>query len=308
MRMTMLSSSGIALIMLLLATCGAGSQENEDRTGAVPSEEFNAFWHQGKAEVARYSLKQARYGEMREGHAVLIQVTEDFLVNEHVKHEGEGDAPRTSVLKTNLIERYSTGIYDYSHMTSVFSPVDGSPALKVNNSVQDWCGQVFAQLNRRNSAYAGRSFSYFQTEGDREFQVEDAWLEDALFNQVRIDPKKLPTGKVRVLPSLRYLRLMHKPAAPVEATAELKSEGAVSTYTLSMPSLSRTLSIRFASVFPHAIEGWAETRPDGWGASARTLTTEAVRTHHVMEPYWQQNSHADDPMRERLGLARAPLH
>lgn len=307
MRTTLLSSSGIALIMLLLATCGAGSQEDEDGPGAGPSNEFSDFWYQGKAEVSRYALKQARYGELREGHAVLIQVTEDFLEEEQVKYDGEGNAPRTSVLKTNLIERYNTGIYDYSHMTSVFSPVDGSPALKVNNSVQDWCGQVFMQLNRHEHAYAGRSFSYFQTEGDREFQVEDAWLEDALFNQVRIDPKKLPTGKVRVLPSLRYLRLMHKPAAPVEATAELKSDGDASTYTLSMPSLSRTLSIRFASAFPHAIEGWAETRPDGWGAGARTLTTEAVRTHQVMEPYWLQNSIADDPMRERLGLDRVPF-
>jgi hypothetical protein len=294
----------VTVAVLLLTTCGAGSREDAVAVGILPSKEFSAFWYQGKAEVSRYALKQARYGELREGHAVLIQVTEDFLVHEQVKYDGAGDAPRTSVLKTNLIERYNTGIYDYSHMTSAFSPVDGGPVLKVNNTVQDWCGQVFAQLNRKNDGYIGSSFSYFQNEGDRAFSAEDAWQEDALFNQVRLDPKKLPAGRVRMLPSLRYLRLMHKPIEPVDANAELTADGPTSIYTVHMPSLHRTLSIRFASAFPHAIEGWTETRPDGWGTNARMLTTEAVRTHQVMEPYWQQNSNTHDGMREQLGLPR----
>ncbi len=300
----MLLSGVIAVGLLLLATCGAGSQQGGTVVAVQPTQEFSSYWYQGKAEIARFDLKQARYGELRNGHAVLVFVTEDFLVKEQVKYDGDGNADRTSVLKTNLLERYSTGIYDYAQMTSVFSPVDGTPALKANTSVQDWCGQVFSQVNRRGKSYTGTLFSYFQSEGDHEFAVGDAWLEDALFNQVRLDPARLPTGAVRMLPSLRFLRLMHKPTEAVEAQATLVSDGTISTYTVQMPALQRTLSIRFTTAFPHALEGWSETRPDGRGANAQVLTTEAVRTHRVMEPYWEQNANSDDPLRDRLGLER----
>ena len=39
---------------------------------AWAGEEFNAYWYAGKAEITSYSLQQARYGELRDGHAVLI--------------------------------------------------------------------------------------------------------------------------------------------------------------------------------------------------------------------------------------------
>ena len=42
------------------------------------SQEFKGYWYAGKAEVSSYKLEQARYGEIREGNAVLVYVTEDF--------------------------------------------------------------------------------------------------------------------------------------------------------------------------------------------------------------------------------------
>ena len=47
--------------------------------------DFKNYWYQGKAEVASYKLEQARYGEMRDGHAVLVFVTEDFSKSKQVK-------------------------------------------------------------------------------------------------------------------------------------------------------------------------------------------------------------------------------
>ncbi|MDB9780148.1 hypothetical protein OAB54_07920 [Flavobacteriaceae bacterium] len=43
------------------------------------SEQFKTHWFDGYAEISSYSLDQSRYGEVREGNAVLIYVTEDFL-------------------------------------------------------------------------------------------------------------------------------------------------------------------------------------------------------------------------------------
>ena len=147
----------IATLIAQLTTCGTGTSKMDVPENGpafiAPSEGFSTYWYQGKAEVNRYALTQARYGEMRNGDALMVFVTEDFLVNEQVKFEGGSKSPKTGVLKLNWIERFNTGIYDYSLMTSVFSPVDQSPVLKVTCSVQDWCGQAFVQLNQRKDGY-----------------------------------------------------------------------------------------------------------------------------------------------------------
>lgn len=294
------------LVVLTLATCGS-SRTSEGRPGAAPTPGFQQYWSQGLGELNHYALSQARYGELRQGDAVLIFVTEDFLTTEQVKFEGKGSGAHTSVLKLNMIERFNTGIYDYSLMTSCFSPVDGTPALKVNTSVQDWCGQVFIQLNRKERGYAGRSFSYFQSEGDRTFNTPDVWLEDALWNQLRIDPAKVPVGKFNVLPSLRYLSLVHKPSTSVEVSATVVVQGDTSSYTMAFPTLQRTLTIRYRTSFPYGILGWSETRPDGFNANPPVLTTEARLTHSSNLPYWQLNSNANDSLRKTLGLDRMPV-
>ena len=59
--------------------------EKSEKNNVSPSEEFKNYWHSGKAEVASYDLKQSRYGEKREGHAVLIFVTEDIHEDTHIK-------------------------------------------------------------------------------------------------------------------------------------------------------------------------------------------------------------------------------
>lgn len=302
---------GAGAITFLLATCSAGTPEmrtqESAKAGTPPSAEFKAYWYQGKAELNHYELSQARYGELRNGDAVLVFVTEDFLDSAEVKYEGMGDAPRTSVLKLNRIDRFITGIYDYSLMTSTFSPVDGTPPMKVTCSSQDWCGQMFMQLNHRSDGYDYELRSYFQADGDKNGKVSRPILEDGIMNQVRIDPAKLPTGTVDMLPSLSYLRLMHKPTAAVKVNAKLTAQGDTSTYEMEFTSLDRTVSIHFGTAFPHVIFGWEETRPDGFGDDVKTLTTTARLMHQVMEPYWKQHAVADDSLRTKLGLPIMPV-
>ncbi|MEX2379219.1 MAG: hypothetical protein WD530_00630 [Vicingaceae bacterium] len=38
-------------------------------------ETFNNYWFSGNAELSSYELKEARYGEIRKGEAVLVFVT-----------------------------------------------------------------------------------------------------------------------------------------------------------------------------------------------------------------------------------------
>lgn len=296
---------------VLMTTCGAGSAGGvgapSDLLISAPSDEFNVYWYQGKAEVNRYALSQARYGELRNGDAIMVLVTEDFLTNDQVKYEGGSEGPKTSVLKLNWLERFNTGIYDYSLMTSVFSPVDGSAALKSTCSVQDWCGQAFIQLNMRENGYHFELRSYFEKEGDKDGVIGKLWLEDAIWNQIRLDPKKLPIGAVQMLPSSSYLRLMHKPVIGVQVNSKLIAGPDTTLYRMEFPEYERTMEIRFGTVAPHTIFGWSETRPDGFGVNVRTLTTTAVLTHQVMEPYWGMNANGDDAERERLGLERMPV-
>ncbi|MBK9421848.1 MAG: septum formation inhibitor Maf [Flavobacteriales bacterium] len=299
-------SIGVAATAILLTSCSAGPSGSDTPeiapAGIASSAEFNTYWHQGKAELGHYALTQARYGELRNGDAVLVFVTEDVLDSAQVKYEGIGDASHTSVLKLNRIDRFVTGIYDYSLMTSTFSPVDGTPPMKVSCTTQDWCGQMFMQLNRQANGYRYELRSYFQADGDKNGTIDHAALEDDIMNQIRIDPAKLPTGTVDMLPTLSYLRLMHKPVQAVKVDAVLAAQGDTSTYRMQFSSLDRTVSIHFGTVFPHVIFGWEETPPDGVGDNAHTLTTTARLKKQVMEPYWAQHAVADSTYRRALGL------
>ncbi len=301
----------MAVEVSLLAGCSAGPSTTDNNAltpkGVAPSAQFNAYWYQGKAELDHYALTQARYGDLRTGDEVMVFVTEDLLDSAQVKDDGHGDAPHTSVLKLNRIDRFTTGMYDYSLMTSTFSPVDGTPTMKVSCTAQDWCGQMFMQLNRQISGYRYDLRSYFQADGDRSGQLNKVALEDDILTQVRIDPTKLPVGTVEMLPTLSYLSLMHKPMQPVKVDASLTAQGDTSTYRLHFNSLERTVSIHFGTSFPHVIYGWEETRPDLFGGEGRILTSTASLKAQLMQPYWKENAVADSTYRRQLGLSDTPI-
>ena len=184
---------------------GAGVRAMEPPPGSFDSARFGRYWYQGKAELTRYKLDQARYGEMHSGEAVLIFVTEPFLAERQVKLEHGDPAKGLTVLKLNFVRKFFTGIYPYSIMTSTFTPVDfaRTRTLKVASESQEWCGLTFTQLNLRNGRYAGQLRSYFEDEGDRAFEFAPAWLEDELWTRIRLAPETLPVGDVTVVPGLQ---------------------------------------------------------------------------------------------------------
>ena len=291
-----------------LSGCGDKAPEYAGIDPVLPgSDQFDQQWYDGKAELNRYDLKQARYGEIHEGHALMVFVTEPFDLGTQVKSDRGGNGT-TSVLKLNAIRRFTTGIYDYSMMQSVFMPIDQKEhpaALKVTTSSQDWCGHSFMQLNRNGDGYQFKLHSYFEGEGEVDKKIDVPLLEDGLWTQIRIDPTQLPQGEIQILPATTDIRLRHLATQPEAATARLEEDPDQKDqmlYILQYHNIERTLTIRFKSSFPYQIQGWTEAIKSGFGPNAKPLETTATLTHSVRDSYWDHHDVSHEPMRQGLGL------
>ena len=305
-----LAGSAVALAFMagLTGGCGLGGDgADANRNGPIT---FGDYWYQGKAEITSYDLKQARYGELHDGDAVLIFVTEDFSEKKQVKLDRPGEAgdDAVKVLKLNALRNFNTGVYPYSTMTTAFSPVDRDRhprTLKITTSVQEWCGHAFVQLNLQEGQYRVQQYSYFEREGDRNEELEAAITEDEIWTTIRLNPGNLPTGEVTMIPGTLYQRFDHTAWRTVNATAILMPETyepEVMVYNLVYyPELNRTLTIRFRRDFPHEIESWEEVELASDGTTKELVTT-AVRNRRLMLDYWTRNSVVDVELRRELGL------
>lgn len=265
------------------------------------SEAFKKYWYAGDAEITSYKLEQARYGEVREGKAVLIYVTESFVKEKQVKAD-RNSPDNIPVLKLNSTKKYLTGIYPYSIMNSSFYPIyDNQHAVKVSFSAQEWCGHVFAQLNNKEH-FEIQSNSYFESEGDTHISLDKAILENELWNKIRINPEGLPVGNLKIIPSLEHIRMSHKELKAYAATATLDANNGLNTYVINYPDLKRTLTINYNSSFPYTIESWTDTYESGFGNKAKILTSTATKIKTLKTPYWRQNRNKHLLLRDSLGL------
>ena len=296
------------LSLFFLTSCGEPNVDNTSDNSAkasLVSQEanlFNDYWYSGSAELTGYQLELNRYGEVRNGHAVMVFVTEPFSAEKQVKLDypnqaAEGD--NISVLKLNALRKFTTGVYDYSMMNSVFTPVslDKHPnTLKVTCSSQDWCGQSFTQLNYRESGYQLQEFSYFESEGDKSKNLGDALLEDEIFTRLRLNPASLPTESVELIPSLFFSRIAHVKLKPKKARISFKSEKEASTQCIiEYLHLDRTVKIDFGSEFPHEILSWEEI--DNGKTTVRATKAKSIRS-----PYWDRNAKKYEYLRDSLGI------
>jgi hypothetical protein len=264
---------------------------------------FSSYWYQGYAELSRYELSQARYGDQHAGEAILIYVSEDFSTETETKNEFGDTATAIPVLKLNAHRRFYTGVYPYSILTSVFAPISepNEPAIKLTASVQEWCGMTYQQFNLRNGSYDMQLRSYFPSEADQDLVV-DGLLEDELWTRIRRAPDQLPTGAQRLIPAAHALQLLHRPtqSEPAELSLEAVSSSpygdeSAQRYTIDYPALGRTVNIYFEAEFPHEILAWTEANR-GRGESV------AVRTNSTMLDYWSRHGSDDDGYRRLLGL------
>lgn len=288
--------TGLWVLCVLVATgCQAEQSVQIENTS---TEKIKDYWFNG-AEISRYTLTQARYGKTHTGSAELVFVTEPFLTDKQVKHE-YGSGPSEAVLKMNALRTFNTGLYSYRTMVSVFQPLalpEVGHAFKITTSVQDWCGQVFHQMNRRDNQWKGELRSYFQGEGDRDFELPLAWQEDELWARLRVNPQSLPQGKIQVIPGSLYLRFRHLPYAVHEAEGQLLAGEEEHQYTLRYPKLGRKLTFMFEPEFPYVLKGWRESQE---GSDAVTEARLTDRIEH--SAYWSLNQPRDRKQRKQLGL------
>ncbi|MEM9546607.1 MAG: hypothetical protein AAGA77_11585 [Bacteroidota bacterium] len=299
-----LVSFGFLLVITFLSCHPAESQSPY----SLPSE-FNDYWYSGEAELTRYDLQQARYGEIHKGEAVLIFVTEEFRKDKQVKYEGGDRKNVVPILKLNFTKKFNTGIYPYSLMSSIFTPTSGDKTIKVSTTTQEWCGHTFSQFNLKGNKYQGQLFSYFQEEGDQNIKVEGTLLEDEIWTKIRLNPESLPTGEFQIIPGSQFQRLAHTEIQSEKAIAAIRdiedsslSNSKLKAYELTYQNVNRKLTIFYEAQFPHQIVKWTEEVASGYGSNRKTLTTIATKTHQIKSAYWGKNGVVDLPLREKLGL------
>ncbi len=281
-------------------------------TFAKTATTFGSYWYRGLAEMNRFEVQQSRYGEMHEGELVAIFVTEDFLKTKQVKHDFGPKTDAVPIMKMLAYRHFSTGIYPYNLTTTAFVPVKEAKISKLSFSQTDWCGQVFSQFNRTDQGFNVESRSYFQSEGDKDFKIADAVLEDELWTKLRLNPKNLPTGTFDAVPSMAFLRLNHREAKVYTAKATTQEKVVrdflktpASAYTISFEDLGRTLILYYEPTFPFRIVAFEEIAPaifNPQGGEPEVLTTRGVLAESIMLDYWKKHTNADAGYRKSLGL------
>ena len=199
---------------------------------SVVAQDFYEYWGDGRAEVSSYKVVQSRYGEDRSGYGVMIFVTEDVNRNTLIKVESETPKQdRVYALKLNNVLKFTTGVYDYSVMTSVFSAIEPSmqsepfELIKLSLSSQEWCGHVFEEVRVTDDRLLGDLISYFEREGRQQWsfdQPHEFASEDHLLIRIReLKGSTMEAGKSRsitLLPGLWQLRSAHRPRQLVKGT------------------------------------------------------------------------------------------
>jgi hypothetical protein len=288
------------LALTLVALCGVPASATDA--------EFDAMWHDGRAELNGYRLEVSRYGQKRTGHAVLVYVTEPFSESKRVKVDDHTKNPDDTfnALKLNLIRDFQTGIYDYNTMVSVFVRASDFSPVKISFSSAEWCGHVYEELLFYPDEVKGHYYSYFENEsGPRKLRRDPEGIaEDNLFVLLRgLRNDYLAPGQekdVRLLPSVYFGRLAHDDPTWVSATIA-REEG---SRQLTTPAGAFTVSVYnvrtsggregiffIEEEYPHRIVRW-EMLPD-----IRADLTGSSRL-----AYWKLNQNGHERYLAELGL------
>ncbi len=266
---------------------------------------FWRHWSDGQAEVSGYTLSQPRYGETRVGTAILIFVTEPFSRSRAVKVDryNPKDPDQFTAFKLNHLQRFRTGVYDYSVMTSVFTdPSKSFGPVKQVFSSQEWCGQVYEETLWSEGKASVRVDSYFEGESRTGVMVGRAASEDALWIQARGLMASGPGSSLMRGPMLgrgQIRRLRHQEIGtfkPQLAWSEPRSLTVpAGTYRIRELAWVRgdksrcRLHVEIAA--PHRVIGWS--CDDGESAQL---------TGSLRMPYWNQVRSIDERLLKALGL------
>jgi hypothetical protein len=298
----------LVLIQIIFLSCDKKHSETPkeitDKTTVSVDQSLDSYWYQGKAEISSYELEQVRYGQKHMGDAVLIFVTEDFSKTKQVKldNPSKSGMDKITVLKMNYSKKFNTGIYPYSMFLSSFTPIGNDVSahpLKISASIQEWCGHVFMQMNQRANQYEIEQYSYFETEGDQKLTLPIDWCEDELFNQIRINPAKLPIDRFKIIPGAFFTRLKHNALSATDAVGRLQDINTdTQAYQIEFPLLQRNLKILFNKKSPYEILSWEESYLEG----TEQMVSKATLKKRIQLDYWNKHNVEDSIYRKELEL------
>lgn len=258
-------------ITLLTSTCCIISSCNSSTSSSVPKNDekaFESYWSNEKAEITSFQATQTINGQTTMDSVVMSFSLENMSKKRGIKLEEPKKHPGDAieVLACHITHEYLIDKTETHFMTSVFTPTDynNSPhSLKWVAGMQEANGQTYLQANYKGYRYETRSFSSDESEGDTEVKLVNTWLEDEIWNKIRVAPDELPLGKTRIVPSANYLRLSQVVLKEYDAVASLKVIDGNYQYNLEYPDLKRNVEITFEKVFPHKILGWQERDEKG---------------------------------------------
>jgi hypothetical protein len=323
-----------ALAVALLALLAAGGSGLPCRASALEPPTFESHWQDGRAELDGYRLSVTRYGQKRQGTAVMIFVTEPFSESKRVKVDDPAAHPADTfeALKLNLVRDFQTGIYDYNTMVSLFTRSRDFSPVKISFSSAEWCGHVYEEMLFTPKEIVERLASYFEDEsrdGRLDLSVKGVRgiAEEELFVRLRDLRKEWirPGAKIRVpfLASSFHRRLTHTPLRWNEAVIERSQRpervtvpaGAflTSVYTVRVPGV-REGRFWIEQGYPHRVVRW-EWRPaaQGSGGGARGAGARNAEgldagelTGSARLAYWRLHNLGDESYLRELGLTAGP--
>ncbi|MDB5104778.1 MAG: hypothetical protein JWP91_2467 [Fibrobacteres bacterium] len=309
--MANLSTTSASRLLLALAIAASA----DPKTPVAPSPAFLKYWKSGLAELTSYNITAERYGEMRKAQGVMVFVYEEINADTRIKVESDKTPPakRIPVLKLNNVLKFTTGVYDYSLMTSVFAGLGGTGVQrplqpqKISFTSQEWCGNVFHQLVPGPKGLVSQIHSYFEAEGDLATLLPYPkgglfFYEDEMPILVReLDGPLLQAGtpvKVNLVPGLWERRKRHVPIAFSEGVMtkvgpeKVKvagSEKEAVKWTLETMGITTTYHVEAAQ--PHHLLAWENSK----GEKAEMIAS-------LRDTYWEHNHNVDAPLRKKLGL------
>ncbi len=309
----------LASAFLLVHCTPLSESAAADPEATLAMGEFWQHWGDGKAEIAAYDLQHPRYGELRKGLAISIFVTENFSISKGVKTERphQGSADVVPVVKLNLVEDFSTGVYDYNLMTSVFSSLEPSASraagapVKISFSSQEWCGHVYQQFRFGESTISSDSHSYFEGEEDAKTSFtypKNGIAEDTLWHWARgFSAPFMSPGeqhKAPLLSSLKTLRLKH--VEPTWQQAQFSYSDKPSK--LSVPAgefdvETRIVALANGSTIKFFVEVDKPKRIIKWETS-EGISAELIGSKRL--PYWSLKDIKSEELLKTIGVSPRP--
>jgi hypothetical protein len=264
--------------------------------GTASPDDFGSTWGDGKAELDGYTLVQPQSGQIRHGKAVMIFMTDDHAVQDHVP-----------LLIFHSIRTFQTGMEDYKILGSVLCRLDTNvQPTKISVGLQEWDGQENDQLtiDGRKVWESLHSDLRGETDQDRKMRAPaNVLFEDTVPILVReLQGKWMEPGatlEAPCAPSLLSLRLQHKPFAwgtiKITKAKTLKDMGSVlgeipvRRWTVETSS-SGIFTYYVESDWPHRIVQWSNE--DG---------ESGVLTGSTRLPYWKLRDNGDEKYLKNLG-------